>query len=219
MSYATVDDLREYLAQDAATGDKTLQRLLDRANDLINEELGFAFDGAGLTTSLTRYLNPENDDSLIPRTDVYEIPSGYGPIPGMTGIGNEYLYLPAPGATSIASVTENGTPLTGSDYELDPRYGKFLLRVDSTTNYPRYWANGRRNIAVVYRLRAAPAGLVQAELVEAVRIWRAKDSAFADVVGVDGSNAVAYSKALSVATLRTIQSIQRHYGDGGMAGA
>lgn len=217
MSYATVDQLRVYLDMDTETEEVVLQDLLDRANSAINLKLGFAFkDLATGPASITRKLD---------------------------SAGDEYLYLPSPGAKTITTVVENGVSLSSSNYEIDPVYGKYLLRLDDS-GYLTPWlssaylelyggAYGQREFApprlvrqrlitVTFVPNDPPAALVQAELAEATRLWIAKAAGYSDAVGIPGTTERIYTKSMLSSTKDVISDLQLHYGDsagGGVAGA
>lgn len=124
--------------------------------------------------------------------------------------GEIELFLPAPGAQSVSAVTEIDTALTTSDWELDSVEGRYLTRLDAS-GYPIAWAEGRRVISVTYIPRTCPKALVQAELVEAVRLWRGKTAGYSDVIGVAGSNEVAYARTFAPSTRTLLDNLKRKY--------
>lgn len=225
MSYATPAQLRVYLDQDETTLNDTLQDLLDRANSTIDLELGFAFLDTGSTAtqvarlSIIDYENPDLG-AYSYASAPYAVYPTYGQVAGPhaglpygTGLwrpGQERLTLPTGGAGAITSVVEDGTTLASSLYELEPAYGRYLLRLDATGEVFA-WSPRRRHIVVTYTPAAAPDALVQAELAEAVRLWKAKGGGFSDAVGVPGSNERIYSKAMLSSTRQLIERLRKLY--------
>lgn len=156
--------------------------VLARAYSMINDELGFVFGGDAVQRTFT------------------------------VGAETDTIWLPSPGAQSVTLVTEDGVDLDtdGTAYELDPDTGAFILRLDS--GEAAYWTEGNRIVTVVYTPTAAPDSLVQAELVEAVRIWRGKTAGYSGVIGVEGVNELKYDRAFAPSTWRTIEKLQAKYG-------
>lgn len=98
------------------------------------------------------------------------------------------LILPGSGARRILSVIENGTPLTDDLYELDPEYPTVVRRLESSTNTLRNWYYGNRKVTVRYLPARPPEALVDQELIEVVRAYRAAQSGYADRAGPDGAS-------------------------------
>lgn len=191
MSYATPAQFVAYMRFDDGEDPTLLQAVLTRAHSAITRELGFRFQDVTAAFSLTRKLD---------------------------GDGEAELYLPSPGAAAITSVTEDGTLLASGLYELDPERGRFIVRLDSDGAVAT-WPSGRRVIQVAWTPLAAPDALVEAEIEEAIRLWRGKEAGFSDVVGVAGSNEVVYAKAFTAATARLLKNLKRDYGRLAITGA
>lgn len=173
MSYATVLQIRDYLDQapPGAPGDLQLQTVLDRASAIIDEVLGFRFDG---------YAAGDRD-----------VRAG----------GGEYLWLPRHEPASVTDVeivhgrgTAFETTTTVDDWLAEDEEGipQRLWRGAGWTRGAWYrvtaeWGNGD-----------APASIVEIELEIAINIWRSADRAmFSDVIGVEGGGAVGYQRALT----------------------
>lgn len=148
MAYARVADLRQYLGNiPQVTGDYLLAEVLDRATDIVNDELGFEFAAYGTAAD----------------KDVW------------SGAGGSILYLPAYEAGSLASValvTSRGatseTETAVTDYVEDERWR--LYRDVGWTAWSWY------RVEAEWGYGAAPPAIVQVTLELAVNIWRGRDA-------------------------------------------
>lgn len=176
MAYASVDDIREYLPQVETSGatEVLLEAVLDRATKIIDTELGFAFGTAAIGTRV-----------------VY-------------GDGTDYLLPPAFVTGSVTAITT----LTG--YTV-PSYveqeGMLVVKTVAGVIAPIYsyptltgfrgvggWLSGvPYTVAATFGYTSVPKDIVEACLEIAVRLWRARDAGFSDVVGVSGDGEVAYT--------------------------
>lgn len=187
MPYATLIDIRRRIDQvtDTAANNALLNDLLAIATQVIDTELGFAFGTAAVGTRV-----------------VY-------------GDGTDYLVPPAFVAGSVTAVT------TLAGYTV-PSYivteGMLVVTslagvVGSVFNYPSLanwrgvggWLAGvPYTVSATYGYSAVPADIKECCLEIAVRLWRAKDAGFSDVVGVEGGGAVGYNGALPAMVKRIL---------------
>lgn len=198
MSYATVADLRQYIAQvpDTTEYDLRLLRVLERATAIVDDELGYSFAGLSGAT----------------RT-IY-------------GDGTTFLRLPRcePGSvTSVTSVTsvivpsyvEDGPYLRVVDSQgIRPSYRRANNRYSWYTGYEddvtngnvvlfgggqagAYWREGvPYTIAAAFGTGTPPPDITEATLEIATAIWRQKDGGFATVMAVEGAGVVNIRNAL-----------------------
>lgn len=173
---------QHYLTQIGDEHDATLQAMIDNASRIVTDLLApvvFADDWASASALLVRHS------------------------------GAERLYLPAHKTGTVATVTRLDDSLVQSDYtaETGDLYG--TVEVNRALYRRQGWARGRYSITAQWGYGAAPASVkeVLAEMV--VNIWRAKDSGnFSDVVGIEGANAVGYSKALTALQKQTLGTLR-----------
>lgn len=192
MSYATVEQLRTYLKQvpSSQASDELLQAVLDRATAIIDGELGMHF-GTAAAGTFTVY-----------------------------GDGTGYLAPPAFVAGSVTLVSSpSGVPVPDyveRDGLLVVTDGSGLIQTDAHRGSPFWgWASGVPYVvSATFGYATVPADIVEACLEIAVRIWRARDAGFSDVVGVEGSGAVGYNGALP----NLVKRILDNYRESGSAG-
>lgn len=186
--YATVDQIRAELPDDDETAGTSFAELLQAVHDAMQKELELQFGG----DPIARW--------------VY---SG----------GDEKLYLPPPGHDLDATITvvEEGTTLVrDTDYELDPDHGRWLLRLDEDGE-PTTWCAGRRKVYVTYVPSPPPASLIEAEIIETVRLKQAGKGGYTDTIGVDlsaggqGTTQLVFAKAFTAYTSRAIDNARRAY--------
>lgn len=183
--YCDETELRHALPLDSQTKTANFADLISEVSDGFDQVLGFSFDGPG----------------RVARLD---------------GAGLEKLMLPQPGARpgGIASVVEAGTTLDPALYELEPLYGRYLLRLDSTGGVAT-WAEGSRNVVVTFAPRAHPDALTQACIKEAVKIYRSRQAGHAKVIGSPRISELRYEDAFDPATMDLLQHIRFNAGNGG----
>lgn len=165
MSYASITELRTYLPQaktDAAT-DALLSAVLERANAIVNEALGFEFDGHDVPAT-TR--------------DVLCHHSG------------AWLELPAHEvgtATVVESVSGRGTSDESLTTETD-----WLEETDGRLYMDGGWgASVWYRVTAAWGYGTPPASIVEVELRIARTLWRNRDAAQGQgSIGVDGDGAV-----------------------------
>lgn len=190
MSYATVAQLRAkpYLDQVATgtTNDAALQAVLDRANAIVNEALGFSFAAYGAVAT-------DKD---------------------VRGQGDQWLRPPAYQAASIMGITEvsgrgqsdeNETDV--DDYLVDEDERPYrIYRNDG-------WArNAWYRVTAIWGYGAAPASVVEVEIEVASNIWRsAAVASFGTAVGVEGQGSVTVNRALTWAQRSILDGVRVAY--------
>ncbi len=184
MSYATVAELRKHLKQ-LPLGDEMdaeLQTYLDRATSVVEEALRFITYAA--------YPAASNRD-----------------VQGHWGV---FLTLPAHEAGSVTAVSlvsakgttsETTEALTDYDELSDGRLYRYLGWDDAWYRVNAKWGYG-----------PAPAAIVEVTCEIAVNLWRGKDQGgYSDVVGVEGTGAVGYEKALTARQKLVIEAERRRF--------
>lgn len=122
------------------------------------------------------------------------------------------LWLPAPGASLVASVSDNGIALAeGVDYTVDPVLGLYITRVTST-GAPTTWLGLPLAVRVAYDPNTPPPALEEVCLEECVRRWQGRAAGFPDLVGVQGSNERRYVRSFAPGTLETLAALSLQYG-------
>ena len=187
MSYATVAQLRSYLAQ-VATGaakDAELQSVLDRANAILDGALGFGFAAWGEVAS-AKDVRGSRDAYLRP--PAYEADS-------LSAISVVY---------SRAESYESTSEVTGwvVDEEMRP------YRVYRGSGWPETWYR----VTAIWGYGPAPENAIEAEIGIARNIWRSRDAAhFSATVGVEGAGSVAVNRAIGWAERNLIDDIRAAY--------
>ena len=190
MSYATTAQLRAnpYLTQVAtgATNDTALQAVLDRANAIVNEALGFSFAAHGVTAT-------DKD---------------------VRGNGSEWLVPPAYKAASVTAITyvtgrgdTDEAEEAVTDYVVDEELRPY--RIWRSGGWIR---NAWYRVTAIWGYGAAPASAVEVEIEVAVNIWRSgAGSSFSGSIGVEGQGAVPVSRALTWAQRSILDGIRASY--------
>jgi len=189
-SYATTLELRAqpYLTQvgTGAAADAGLQAVLDRANAIVNEYLGFSFAPYGV-------LATDRD---------------------VRGDGSEWLSPPAYKAGSVTRIVAvGGRGEAGeseeeiNDYVVDEELRPY--RIWRTRGWTRQtWFR----VTAIWGYGPAPASVVEVELEIAVNIWRsAAASSFGTAVGVEGGGAVTVNRALTWAQRNILDGVRASY--------
>ena len=187
MSYATVANLREYLDQvrAGAAVDAALQSVLDRAQAIINDALGFSF-GA--------YVEAAEKD--------------------VRARGGEWLWLPAYEAGSVATVAQvsgRGTAYESitvvDDYVADEESRPYRLWREAG------WERGDwYRVTAAWGYGPAPANIVEVELEVAINIWRSRDAAtFSDAMGPEGQGGFTVNRAMTWAQRSIIEGVRTAY--------
>jgi len=186
VAYATVAQLREYLVdlpQEAST-DNLLEAILDRATDIVNAELGFAFAEYGYETT---------------ERDVW------------SGAGGRYLYLPAYQEGSLESVcsvssraTDDESTTEITDYAEESRWR--LFRASGWDAWTWY------RVSAIWGYGPAPDAIVEVTLEVAVNIWRGRDAMqWSSTLGAEGGGAMPYRRALTWAQRAVIDQVRKQY--------
>lgn len=188
MAYATVANIREYLDQVPTNAGTTalLQNVLDRATAIIDTELGFAFGSSAVTT---RTVYGDGTDFLQPPRFV---------------AGSVTAVTTTSGYTVPDYVEQDGWLVVTRAGRLGNQYGG-ATGLLAPARYGEGWAAGLPyTVAATYGYPTVPADIVECCLEIAIRIYKAKDAGFSDVVGVEGSGAVGYSGALPALVRRIL---------------
>jgi hypothetical protein len=181
MSYATIADLREYLDQveAGAAVDAFLQRVLDRAEEVVDGYLTFSFAAYGEASA----------------KDV-------------RAQGGEYLEVPGHEQGSVASVylVRNKDASYESTSEVTD-YGEMedgrLYRDIGWA--PGRWYR----VTAEWGYGAAPADVVEVELRVGVNIWQGRAAMqWSNSLGVEGSGSVTYSRALTGAEKSMLDAVR-----------
>lgn len=189
-SYATTLELRAqpYLTQvgTGAAADAGLQAVLDRANAIVNEYLGFSFAPYGVLAT-DRDVRADGSEWLVP--PAYKAGS-------LTGI----TLVSARGDTD-----ESEEAIT--DYVVDED-----LRPYRIWRSGGWWRQRWYRVTAIWGYGEAPASVVEVELEIAVNIWRsAAASSFGTAVGVEGGGAVTVNRALTWAQRNILDGIRASY--------
>jgi hypothetical protein len=186
MPYLDAATIRtHYLTQLDAASDTTLSILIANVESVVNQELGFTFNGFATAAAQV-----------------------------VTTYGGEYFYLPAHKVNTLSAIVRlpDNAPIAATSYEAESGdvYGncevnRALYRRDG-------WVASRYRVTAEWGYGTVPDSIkeVVAELV--VNIWRAKDAGrFSDVQGVEGGNAVGYAKALTAYQKMTLNKTRLRY--------
>ena len=183
MSYATVDELRAYLPQvrDDATTDGLLANVLERANAIVNDALGFEFAAHGATAT-TRDVECQHD--------------------------RRWLELPAHKAGSVTEVKSISS--RGATYEALSTESDWLEEADGRLYRGAGWGAGTwYRVEALWGYGSAPATIIEVEIEIAVNIWRGRDaSSWQSDVGADGQGAVGFNRALTWAQRSIIDGVR-----------
>ncbi len=186
MSYASLTELRAaYLPQaktDAAT-DALLSAVLERANAIVNEALGFEFTGYGAVATTRDVLCQH---------------------------GRSWLELPAHEAgsvTVVSSVDGRGTSDESLTTETD-----WMEEADGRLYMDGGWGAGVwYRVTALWGYGTPPASLVEVELRIARTLWRNRDAQQAQgSIGVDGDGAVDV-RSISWDERNIIENVRRKY--------
>ncbi len=188
MSYATVEQFRQYLDQieESDERDADIQAVLDRAHSIVNDALGFSFSEYGETAS-------DKD---------------------VRGQGGEWLWPPAYKAASVTGITR--VSARGEDDESEEAVSGYV--VDEDLRPYRIWRAYGWTPGAWYRVTAiwgygpAPESIVEVELEVAVNIWRSRDApGFTDAMGVSGEGGFTVHRALTWAQRSIIDGVRVQY--------
>lgn len=182
MSYATVAQLRGYLTQTTNIVDATLQEILDRAHEILDEALGIPFAGYGEAVA---------KDILA--------------------AGGVWLDLPAHQAGTVTAVQalayrgmagESAQAITGYVEEEDGR-----LYCDAGWLEDVWY-----RVTAVWGYGPAPASVIEVELEVAVNIWQSRTSPiWAANAGAEGGGSVPVNRALAWAQRSILEGIRDKY--------
>ena len=185
MSYANISELRAYLPQIKAdsSNDALLATILERANEIVNDALGFAFApwGAAVTTK--------------------DVLCRYG------GCWLEVPYHKPASVTLVQAIGSRGTTYESASDETD-----WLEEADGRLYRGGGWGAGAwYRITAVWGYGVAPASVVEIELRIARTLWRNRDAAIGQgSIGVDGSGSVDV-RSLSWDERNIIEGVRNRY--------
>lgn len=191
MSNATVAQLREYLEQvgSGVAVDALLQKVLDRACEVVGDYLGMAF--GAYTEGVKDVRAPRNVD--------------------------QWLELPAHEADSVTAVARvSGRGTLG---ETTSAVSDFLEEDDGRLYRDGGWTPGAwYRVTADWGYGVAPASVVEVELRVAVNIWQGRAaSQWQANLGVEGSGSVTYSRALTGAERSILDGVRARFGVWGFA--
>lgn len=190
MAYITPAYITErYLNQLGGNYDQTLQTMIENAESLVNQVLGFAFAEYSLTATVKPYR----------------------------WYASDRVYLPAHKAGSVGAVVLLDTTTTIDPATFSGETGDIYetCEVNRALYRRAGWSQGRYSVAAIWGPGPVPASVQQvvAELV--VNNWRSKDAGrYSAVVGVEGGSAVGYEKALTPQQKLTLDTVRRRYSGG-----
>lgn len=159
----------------AYTLDALIQKKLNRATQIIDTELGYSFALAAIGDQV-----------------VY-------------GDGSDYLVLPTFVSGSVTDVDaptgydmpeyieQDGALVVTRDDVIGPNYRYQTLSSSSYGQIGGWQAGVPYTVSATFGYAAIPEDIKECCLELAVRLWRAKDAGFSDVVGVEGGGAVGYN--------------------------
>lgn len=186
MAYASVEQLRAYLEQTDEGDESLLTDILERAEALVDEELGFSFIDWDV-------------DAEPSERDV------------KCGAGGEYLYLPAHDEGSVASVeavyargAETETTEAITDYTVEPRW-RLYRRAG--------WVRGQwYRVAAIWGYGPPPTAITEVTLEVAANLWRGRHAVgWTSAVGAEGGGSVQVQRALTWAQRHTIERVRARY--------
>jgi len=185
MSYATVADFRNYLVQveSSTAKDAQLQSILDRANEILDDALGFSFAAWGAAPT-------ERD-----------VECRYG------GRWLELPYHKPASVTVVETVSGRGTSSESTEAVSD-----WLEETDGRLYADGGHCGGWYRVTAIWGYGAAPASIVEVEIEIAVNIWRGRDaSSWQSDTGVDGQGATSFNRALTWAQRSIIDGVRNRY--------
>lgn len=186
MSYASVAQLRQYLSQleAGAEVDALLQAVLDRAEDIIDDELTFSFAPWGEATA----------------KDVQA-----------SGNPGGWLELPAHEQGSVTAVYEISG--RGLESETMDEITEFVEEQDGRLYYHSGWTpNAWYRVTAIWGYGPAPDAIIEVELEVAINLWMGKDARnLGATVGVEGGGATPVNRALSWPQRDAIAGVRRRY--------
>jgi hypothetical protein len=195
MAYVTVDQLKQYLKQWEGHPDEDplFADVIARAEDIVNEYLGFEFAGY--------------DDDGVP-LEAYTTATKR-----VKSWGTSELRLPSHEAGSITLVTYEGDTDALADYEEDAETGR-LVR---TFTYPSTasWPVGTYEVTANWGYGTVPEAVQQVTLELAVNIFRGRDRGmWTDVIGVEGSGGLRFTGGLTNQQRAILSAVKKRLNPG-----
>lgn len=184
MAYATLDQLYDYLPQLARDEhDSLLSDILDRAESIVDDALGFQFAGYGEAT--TRDVECR--------------------------VRWRWLEAPAHERGSIVAIAEVSG--RGTSSETTTEITEFVEEEDGRLYRDEGWTRGAwYRIEARWGYGPPPDDIVEVTLEVAVNIWRGRDaSQWSASIGVEGQGSVSYNRALTWAQRSIIEAVRTRY--------
>ena len=199
MSYATVAQLRAYVAQTKIDSDKdaVLQDVLDRANAIITDYLGFSFgewpseDPFALDNWPTGESGATTDQDVLCRYADY------------------WLTIPAHMGGSVSAVTSLSS--RGASTESETTESDWLEESDGRLYRYSGWDPGWYRVTATWGYGPAPASVVEVEIEVATNIWKSKDAgSFGNSIGIE-SGAVTVNRAMEWRQRNILDGVRTTY--------
>lgn len=192
IAYASLAQARALLNSPDTNDDAVITDCLSRAEALIDRYM------LTIRSSFVKF-EPTN------QTRYYDSADGYG-------------YLEIHDLVSVTTL-KSDTALTGTyattiastDYWLHPHVAPYHSIQLTGRGTATAFVQGTRTIQIIgsWGFAACPADVTQATLEEAIRMFKAKDADFSDVIGVSGEGEVVLSRAMSARTKLILDSYAR----------
>ncbi len=186
MAYTTVGRVKQYLPQlaDTSDHDALLAEIIDRAQRLVDDYLGFTFAAYGATAT---------------EKDVW------------SGNGGDYLLLPAYKTGSLSSVylvTDRGGASEDDTEEIDDYSEDDRWRLWRAAKWPRRtWYRCK----AIWGPGDVPDSIEEVTIEIAVNIWRGRDVGQFDRSGAEGGGSVAYARALTWSQRNAIDRVKMQF--------
>lgn len=176
MAYATVAQLREYMGQikPSLDNDGLLGRILDRATQIIDTELGTSF--ALASSAGTSVVYGDGTDYLKPPAFV---------------AGSVTAVTAPTGYTAPSYLVSGDLLVVTRDGLLGPLYGSESLAGRMYAPAGGWLAGVPYTVAATFGYTAYPADIVEACLEIAVDLWRFRDAGSIKMAGVEGAGVVS----------------------------
>ena len=198
MPYVTVDELADYIPQVDAEGDAALLGdIIDRAQSIVDEYMGFTFDGYDASAServITAYGTPT---LILPPHEIGTITTVT--LEGATTAIDEDDYTED---TVTGNLTFNGYyPFTGYGYYPYNQFSPF-----------GYWGPARYEVTAKWGYGTVPEAIKEVTLELAVNIWRGRDRGmWTDVIGVEGSGGLRFTGGVTNQQRAILDSVRERY--------
>ena len=200
MSYATIAQLRAYLEQTKISVDKdaVLQDVLDRANAIITDYLGFSFGEWPSEDPFALDDWPTGESAAVTDEDV------------LCRYGGYWLTIPAHMGGSVSAVTSLSS--RGASSETETTESDWLEESDGRLYRYSGWSPGWYRVTATWGYGPAPASVIEVELEVATNIWKSKDAgSFGNSLGVEGGGAVTVNRAMEWRQRNILDGVRTTY--------